>query len=129
MGKFNGKITEGDQSQSELTSQTAGTLQQSQNGKTPTHASATRSSVGSDDLEDGHGANSSGGGQFRAELVKLDGAQAERRLLDDEEEKEDAFMSKQEQEEEERANMFRDPTKGWDRFKPEMRFGVIEGEG
>lgn len=38
-------------------------------------------------------------------------------------------MSKQEQEEEERANMFRDPSKNWERFKPELRFGAIEGEG
>ena len=51
----------------------------------------------------------SGSGTFRNELVKLEGVDAERRLLDDEEEKEDAFMSKQEQEEEERANLFRDP--------------------
>lgn len=38
-------------------------------------------------------------------------------------------MSKQEHDEEERANMFRDPKKNWDKFRPEMRFGVIEGEG
>lgn len=50
-------------------------------------------------------------------------------MIEDDEEKEEAFMSKQEMEEEERANFFRDPSKGMERFKPDNRFGVIECEG
>jgi hypothetical protein len=68
-------------------------------------------------------------GNFRQGLAKLEGVEAERRLLDDENEMEDAYISRQEQEDERMANFFRDPANNMEKYDPVNKFGVIEGEG